>query len=153
MKKYLSIFIAIVLVISIFAGCSKGKEKKDVEPVTVPHSVSEVPVERVAAKTIEPASSFAGGDGTENSPFEISSAGELQLLADLFSKDATHDNLKIYEKAYYILTDDIEINTADEMATADKKAPTYKWMLLVDIARKALKDLILVVFLTVKDIR
>lgn len=39
--------------------------------------VSEFPQERIAHKSIEPTPSFAGGDGSKESPFEISSVAEL----------------------------------------------------------------------------
>lgn len=47
--------------------------------------VSEIPQERIAKKSIEPSSSFAGGDGGKESPFEISNAAELQHFANIFN--------------------------------------------------------------------
>ena len=54
----------------------------------------------------EAAFAFAGGDGSESSPYEISSAEELQYLAELLVEDALSD----YRGKYYILTADISLN-------------------------------------------
>jgi len=95
--------------------------------------VTEIPAERVTDKTVKPATSFANGEGTKESPFEISNAAELQYFANLFYDIQLADNESIfdyqnkYQSAYYILTNDIVINSDDEMKTADTKAPTYKW--------------------------
>ena len=52
------------------------------------------PVYRTAA------SSFSGGDGSESSPYEISSAEELQYLADLLADE--EDTLSEYGNKNYI---------------------------------------------------
>ena len=46
------------------------------------------------------ASAFSGGDGSESAPYEISSAEELQYLANLLAEDALSD----YRGKHYILT-------------------------------------------------
>ena len=52
------------------------------------------------------ASAFSGGDGSESAPYEISSAEELQYLANLLAEDALSD----YRGKHYILTADISLN-------------------------------------------
>lgn len=95
--------------------------------------VSEIPQERIAKKSIEPSSSFAGGDRGKESPFEISNAAELQHFANIFNDiqlaegEDIFDWQQKYQKAYYVLTNDITVNTDAEMKEADTKAPTYNW--------------------------
>ena len=49
---------------------------------------------------VRAASAFSGGDGSESAPYEISSAEELQYLANLLAEDALSD----YRGKHYILT-------------------------------------------------
>lgn len=50
------------------------------------------------------ASGFAGGDGTENNPYQISNAAELAHLADIVNNQQTEPEYK-----YYVLTDNINL--------------------------------------------
>lgn len=134
MKKIISILLSVMLVLTTLAACSKNtNEKESTSTLKEMELVTEIPAERVTDKTVESATSFANGDGTKESPFEISNAAELQYFANLFYDIQLADNESIfdyqnkYQSAYYILTNDIVINSDDEMKTADTKAPTYKW--------------------------
>lgn len=53
------------------------------------------------------ASGFAGGNGTESSPYQISSAEELALLANLLTTDYYYN---IYANRFYELTNDIDLS-------------------------------------------
>lgn len=129
MKRFLSIVISVVFILTIFAACGKT-EKEDVPTMDL---VQKIPAERVAKKTLTPAMGFAGGDGSKDSPYEISNAAELQYFANLFYDFSlaegetifTHE--KKYQEAYYVLTNDIFVNTDAEMENTDAQAPTYKW--------------------------
>lgn len=55
----------------------------------------------------EAAEAFAGGDGTELNPYQISTAEELALLSELLSEFQTGTK---YYKSYYVLTADINLN-------------------------------------------
>lgn len=129
-KKTLKSLIGVILCLAIvcaFASCAK---KADTETTVKPiiEDVMQVPEERVAAKTVEPASSFAGGDGSEQSPYQISSVGELALLAKIFNgDDDEHYKIADYAGKNYVLTKDIIINNNDEMKHAQTKAPTFAW--------------------------
>lgn len=134
MKKVLSILLCIIVAFCCFTACSKSNSK-DTKKTTVKEmeKVSEIPQERIAQKSIEPASSFAGGDGSKESPFEISNAAELQYFANIFNDiqltgdEDIFDWQEKYQNAYYVLTDDITVNSDAEMKEADTKAPTYNW--------------------------
>lgn len=134
MKKALSILLCIIVAFCCFTACSKSNSN-DTEKTTVKEmeKVSEIPQERITQKSIEPASSFAGGDGSEESPFEISNAAELQYFANIFNDiqpagdEDIFDWQEKYQNAYYVLTDDITVNSDVEMKEADTKAPTYNW--------------------------
>ena len=52
------------------------------------------------------ASSFAGGDGTEGNPYQIANGAQLALM----SKKITVDKDGNYNRAHYVLTDDIVLN-------------------------------------------
>lgn len=85
------------------------------------------------AKYIEPAESFAGGTGTEDDPYQISSAAELALLGDVYETLAqTHDfsdeRVAPYFQAYYVLTDDIVINDRADDEDWSQTPPEYAWM-------------------------
>ena len=77
------------------------------------------PVYRTAA------SSFSGGDGSESSPYEISSAEELQYLADLLADE--EDTLSEYGNKNYILTEDISLNDTSDYGNWRTKRPEYDW--------------------------
>ena len=80
------------------------------------------------AKPIEASTSFAGGTGSLEDPYQISNINELQYMSDLFNANKTskEENEK-YAKAYYVLTNDITLNSDEEMEKINDKAPTYRW--------------------------
>lgn len=133
MKKGLCMFVSLLCIFLMVTACGKNSEDENEASISTMELVNEVPAERIANRTVEPATSFAGGNGTEESPYEISNAAELQYFANLFydyrqvdsEGVSAHENK--YQSAYYILTNDIVINSDDEMRSVDSKAPTYKW--------------------------
>lgn len=58
--------------------------------------------------TEEVASSFAGGDGTEQNPYQISNAAELAYLAKIVNTQSTAPEYK-----YYVLTDNINLGYSE----------------------------------------
>ena len=128
MKKVLALALAICLILSIFVGC--GKKQEETTPTKeLYEKTEEIPAERIAPKTVTPADSFASGDGSKEHPYEISNAAELAFFASVHNTIDFFDDAqeKKYDKKYYVLTANITINTAEEMAQADTKAPTYGW--------------------------
>ena len=73
----------------------------------------------------EAATSFAGGDGSEESPYEISSAEELQYLSDLLSDEENRSSE--YRNQHYILTSDISLNDTSDYAGWSEAGPEYDW--------------------------
>lgn len=73
----------------------------------------------------EAARVFAGGDGTENSPYEISSAEELQYLSELLSDPENRSTE--YRTQNYILTADISLNDASDYENWGTERPEYDW--------------------------
>ena len=69
-----------------------------------------LPVSVAAATPIEPAAAFAGGDGTEANPYQISNGAELALLQ---AKIADGEQAANYYNKSYVLTADIVLNTGD----------------------------------------
>ena len=71
------------------------------------------------------ASAFAGGDGSENAPYEISSAEELQYLAELLSDE--QNTISEYREKNYILTADIYLNDVSDYENWREQRPEYDW--------------------------
>lgn len=92
----------------------------------------------------EAARVFAGGDGTENSPYEISSAEELQYLSELLSDPENRSTE--YRTQNYILTADISLNDASDYENWGTERPEYDW-------RSIGAEASLLVYLTETDIR
>ena len=67
------------------------------------------------------ATQFSGGTGTEKDPYQISNGGELAYLAQL-----VNENNSEYSSAYYILTEDIVLNSG-ECEDWENSAPAHEW--------------------------
>ena len=88
-----------------------------------------LPVSVTAATPIEPAAAFAGGDGTEGNPYQISNGAELALLQ---AKIADGEQAANYYNKSYVLTADIVLNTGDastwgSAAPANNFTPIGTW--------------------------
>ena len=59
------------------------------------------------------ATSFAGGDGSEGNPYQIANGAQLALLADLVTNKKDGN----YNRAHYILTEDIVLNDMPHVST------------------------------------
>ena len=59
------------------------------------------------------ATSFAGGDGSESNPYQISNGAELAHLADLVTNKKDGN----YNRAHYVLTKDIVLNDMPDVST------------------------------------
>lgn len=88
----------------------------------------------------EAARAFAGGDGTENSPYEISSAEELQYLAELLS-DPENRSME-YRTQNYILTADISLNDASDYENWGTERPEQKRRLLVYLTETDIRSVV-----------
>ncbi|MBR4051228.1 MAG: hypothetical protein IKK09_12075 [Clostridia bacterium] len=123
MKKLISVLLAAVTVFT-FAACgneTKGNEDATSEPTTA-YVMRDLP----ETKQIEAADSFSGGTGTEDDPYQISSAAELAYMSELLADD--EDSYKNpYFKAYYVLTSDINLNDTANFDSWAQDAPEYSW--------------------------
>lgn len=96
-----------------------SEEESVVEPYEHQHRDVGEPAYREAA------GAFAGGDGSESSPYEISSAEELQYFAELLA-DADNRSTEYREKNY-VLTADINLNDVSDYANWGTERPKYDW--------------------------
>lgn len=129
MKKKLLCVLLGISMIGTMSGCSSKSSKKE-ETVPKEESILTDKYEKQHREVREPvyrtaATAFAGGDGSESSPYEISSAEELQYLSDLLAdKD---DQISEYRKKNYILTADISLNDTSDYANWSENGPEYDW--------------------------
>ncbi len=71
---------------------------------------------------IEAADSFAGGSGTEEDPYQIATAEQLALMGKV-----NDDWSQEYNKAYYVLTADIQLNDVENYENWKETPPEYQW--------------------------
>ena len=71
---------------------------------------------------LEAADSFAGGSGTEEDPYQIATAEQLALMGKV-----NDDWAPEYNKAYYVLTADIQLNDVGNYENWKENPPEYQW--------------------------
>ncbi len=64
---------------------------------------------------LEAADSFAGGSGTEEDPYQIATAEQIALMGKV-----NDDWSQEYNKAYYVLTADIQLNDVENYETGKR---------------------------------
>ncbi len=133
MKKRI---FAIVMVMAL--GLSACRNQSEV-PATTQQDISSPPSESAViideSRVVEnyPADkAFAGGEGTEASPFEIATAGQLALLAKYVNENVEMEDGKKYRQAWYILTEDIEINDTSHFSEWEHTPPEFSWSAIGD---------------------
>lgn len=131
MKKTLAILLVLMLLVSALAGCGNNNNT-DTNNDTSNNQTENTDYEYLfrdlpEAKYITPASEFAGGDGTESNPYQISNAAELALLHEKMV--AEHKELKSeYKSAYYVLSADIAVNDTANFDKWENTAPEFSWL-------------------------
>ena len=83
MKKTLAVLLTLVLLVSALSGCGGNSKdaNNDTSNIKTGNTDYEYSFRDLAEeKYITPASEFAGGDGTEGNPYQISNAAELAVL-------------------------------------------------------------------------
>lgn len=116
-RRMLGAGLAITMMLMAACGSTVSKDTEEPERKTFESVGEDWPV----------AESFAGGDGTEESPYEISSAEELALLASYVNNKDDRDTQKEYNSACYRLTADIELNDTSDFEKWAKTQPKYRW--------------------------
>lgn len=129
MKKILAILLAFTLVGSVLTGCGDKKTSGDdkVDNQTENTEYSYVFRDLPEPKYITPAEQFAGGDGTENNPYQISNAAELALLHEKMVSEYKN-NKADYKKSHYILINNISVNDVTNFDNWENQGPEYSWM-------------------------
>lgn len=102
---------------------SCGTPAEEASAVAQEETVTYEEKEDLEAELITPAESFAGGDGTEQDPWQIATKEQLALLST-----AIHEKRGGYKDACYVLTADIVLNDTSDFDKWDEKAPQYGWM-------------------------
>lgn len=131
MKKRVLYLMLGISILGSMTGCSTAvKEKAAVSTEESVESILPDSYEKQHREVREPvyrtaATSFAGGDGSESSPYEISSAEKLQYLSDLLSDEENRSS--DYRNQHYILTADIYLNDTADYADWGENGPAYDW--------------------------
>lgn len=124
MKRFIIYLMAGVLSVSLLTGCGGADNTVDSQQVTQENSQesTEAEIAYPIGELMTPASAFAGGDGSKESPYEISTAEELYRMASVIN--GTEIGV---DKSYYILMADIVINDVSDYANWEIEAPKYGW--------------------------
>ena len=128
---------ATVFLLLILAGCGKTAEfdadayRRDQEETIGFTFLREVP-DYAQAATHPVADGFAGGSGTEDDPYQIDNAQQLELLSRISNaspKDETYDynTQSACRSAHYVLTNDIVWNDTEDFDSWGSQAPMYAW--------------------------
>ena len=131
MKRALAILLVVMLLVTALAGCGNNSNSgtnhetsnNQTENTDYEYLFRDLP----EAKYITPATAFAGGDGTEANPYQISTAAELALLQEKIVAEWEEFRQDCAE-AYYILTADIALNDTSDFDNWENEAPEYSWM-------------------------
>lgn len=129
MKRFGAIILAAVFLCPVLGGCGKQGEEGGAGVPDYEYVFRKVGEQ----KYIEPAESFAGGNGTESDPYQISNAAELALLGEVYeilaeTHDISDERVKLYYQAHFILTADIVINERADGEDWSKTPPQYAWI-------------------------
>ena len=123
MKKTIALLLSALLILSLFAACGKTEtpEEKTATDASYEYTHRDLP----EPVYIAPAEGFAGGAGTESDPYQISNAAELAFMEKQIN--TSEEIISDYQKAYYVLTADIQLNNTESFDTWNETAPEYSW--------------------------
>lgn len=132
--KRLGCFVIIAALVCGLCGCGgNGSSGTSGENATSGGSESsadsgsaapkELPTSKAACHTA--AESFAGGSGTPEDPYRISTAEELALFVKV-TGDEEKKNYE-YREACYVLTADIALNDVSDFDNWGEAEPAYRW--------------------------
>lgn len=115
MKRGILLFLTVIVL--LLFGCDKKEE--------VVQEYEYHFRELTDAVYVDAADGFAGGDGTETNPYEISNARELAYLANVINSEKLNEE---YTNCYYVLTQDITINDSGNFQNWKNEPPKYSWI-------------------------
>ncbi|MBR5233917.1 MAG: sigma-70 family RNA polymerase sigma factor [Clostridia bacterium] len=116
---FFSIIAVVLIICSVAAFFLNSKDNKDNAQTTVSQQTNEKPALLWNGAA---ASSFDGGNGSEENPFRIATGGQLAYLANLINEGNSY-----YAACSYILTADIIINETDDFASWGEVPPENRW--------------------------
>ena len=123
--------IAILAVIAVLSamlgGCSKKDTSSDKTSSAQTSSTQTDATQNVGEISVpvwsgNVAENFAAGDGTAENPYQIANAEQLALLGKYIN-----ENNEAYNKAHYILTEDIYLNDVSEPDWYEEKNNPKEW--------------------------
>ena len=108
------------------AGCGKQTEAI----AETKEEVAEVEVVSEEYNLLPAAEGFAGGDGSEESPYQIATAEQLAYMSEMVNRNWLSDgnSAEIFDfiEGHYILTADIELNDLSDFDNWETQAPAYE---------------------------
>lgn len=131
-RKVLSLVLALMLALMLSA-CGSTENAVTTTAATTTTAANNEDAESAFVREMpSPADSFAGGSGTEDDPWQISTAEELYRFSYVmdptnFSAGDEEFAVPFYEM-YYILTDDIVLNDVSDYDNWGTEAPENGWL-------------------------
>lgn len=129
----------ILVILGVFSlgviGCGKQTEVI----AETKEKVTEVEVVPEKYNLLPAAEGFAGGDGSEESPYQIATAEQLIYLSEMVNSEDTSSEIINLRKGYYVLTDDIELNNLSDFDNWETQAPQYEWKPIANAAGNEFK--------------
>lgn len=124
--KRLGSFLITAVLICGLCGCGgKNSSGASVENGSSTNTPEPEPLPASQASLYTAAESFAGGSGTPEDPYQISTAEELALLAQVTGDE--EESRYEYRKASYVLTADIAFNDVSDFDNWGTSEPAYRW--------------------------
>ncbi len=120
-------------ILLLVCSCGNNGKRTDNVNVSSASDTVDVAIDIPVTDYISPADSFSGGNGSKETPFVISTGEELALMANLVNSNAVIDGQKTkYGEAYYVLSEDIELNDTSNYDNWGSECPKYNWNIIGD---------------------
>ena len=131
-KKF-ACLVAVVALLCGLCGCGAGNSAQNAAQNSAQNAATDdggssasteatqpLPTSKAAYYT--PAEAFAGGSGTAQDPYQISTPEELARLREVLD-----EHLSEYYEASYLLTADIALNDVSDFESWGDAEPAYQW--------------------------
>ncbi|MBR6825051.1 MAG: hypothetical protein IKM59_00735 [Oscillospiraceae bacterium] len=128
MRKIITLILILSLLMTFLTACGKKEAEAETEQIGSTPSSETAPIMTEDIQQIQAAEGFDGGDGSKSSPYRIATADQLAYLQKVLSEDYEKDSLQPrFSEAYYVLTEDIQLNDIADYEQWSNNGPNYSW--------------------------